>query len=150
MSDNFYEESDAEKHSIGEFFFYISLLIGSIWIAHNIFVAKEWQLTAFFRSLFEEIGDFFRVIFTGESHYVKEANFTWWVLPFCGLCYLAISCGIGVLKILEDILLNKRKVEERILAEYSSYRQFQEKFKDFNKLSKKAKKKVKGLFENGN
>ena len=152
MSEHLYEESK-EKRSTGEILFLIGLVGGSIWIAHNIFVANEWQLKAYLQNQFEEIGNFFRVIFTGKSQFVEEAKFTWWAIPFCGFCYLAGYLAIKLWGIFGELaepdVHFESDVRTKILTQYSSYRKFREQFKEYDQLSKEAKKMVKGLFENG-
>jgi hypothetical protein len=143
----------------------IGFCIFCIWIAHNIYTAYEWEISSFFGRSIDKLGNFFKVIFTGNSNPVRDVEFSWWALPFCAACYGVVYAAIRAFCVLGELLPNKPNKEKltatvgsspilvpekdvgaKILAEYPTYNEFVEQFEGFDQLSCNAKREVRRLY----
>jgi hypothetical protein len=151
------EEQEERTNSRKKILFSAATLIVSWWIANNIYTAYDWEISSFFEGLIDKVCNFFEVIFTGKSNAVRDVEFSWWALLLCVPSYRALYSGIKILILWEYAfpprvpskaeLEDQNDVGAKILAKYSTYNEFVERFEGFDQLSCKAKKEVRRLYE---
>lgn len=156
------EETDNKKELLIKIVIFIGLGIFGYFIAYNIYKACTWEIRSFFIASSSEIGDFFNIIFRGERTFTttEMPKMSWRIFFFCTACYLVIYSSFKFISLIDEfeekfkvnlniLGYNKKnnQIAAQILADYSSYEDFKTRFKDFNKLSERAKKEMKKLFE---
>lgn len=158
--------SDNKQSTLKSLGLSILWLILSLWIARNIYIVHEWEISSFFKNLIESICNFFKVILLGTLTYNTQLTFSWWLIPFCVACYSALYSGIRALCLWGNLSDYKKPnkplpdesrdqedddnvvdVRTQILKKYISYEDFSNHFDGFDQLSKKAKEKVKSWFD---